>query len=513
MSDPLSGAAGPRVALLGFSIECNHFAPVAGRSQFRCLLSGDDIVTDARSDSPLALGEMPGFVSDMDRAGAWQPRPIFLAMAEPNGVVEYAFFQELCEIWRSGLRALRGQVDGVYCVMHGAGITTVDLDPEGTIQRMVREELGADIPLVCSYDLHANVSDDMVRCCDAFVGYRTNPHLDMRERGAESAQLLRRLLAGEKTVLASRRLPIIGPSVTLLTAQGPYAEVIDLGQRRQAAIGPAIWNVSVMSGFSQGDVPYQGMHVVVTGDDKHKVDALADELAEAAWARRDRFVATLTSLDESVRLARESPVPLVFADVADNPGGGGSGKTMWILRAFLDAKLDNVIVGIINDPALAADAHAAGVGATITAHFNRPVEGEAPHAFVEPLVAEATVLALSDGAVTGRRGIFKNTRIRLGKTAALQIAGITVVIISNRTQCADPMFLEHLGLDIGKAQAVVLKSRGHFRGGFDEFFKHEQVIEVDVPGLTSPILTRFDWRHLPRPVVPIDADVTWSLNG
>jgi len=42
----------------------------------------------------------------------------------------------------------------------------------------------ADVPLVCSYDLHANVSDQMVACCDAFVGYRTNPHLDMRERGA-----------------------------------------------------------------------------------------------------------------------------------------------------------------------------------------------------------------------------------------------------------------------------------------------------------------------------------------
>ncbi|MGI4983905.1 MAG: M81 family metallopeptidase, partial [Janthinobacterium lividum] len=65
----------PRIALLGFSIECNRFAPPAGRSQFRCLLSGEDIVTDARSASPLALGEMPGFVAAMDAAGPWQPRP------------------------------------------------------------------------------------------------------------------------------------------------------------------------------------------------------------------------------------------------------------------------------------------------------------------------------------------------------------------------------------------------------------------------------------------------------
>ena len=56
---------------------------------------------------------------------------------------------------------------------------------------------------------------------------------------------------------------------------------------------------------------------------------------------------------------------------------------------------------------------------------------------------------------------------------------------------------------------MVVKSRGHFRGGFDEFFRHEQVVEVDAPGLTSPVLSRFAWRHMPRPVLPIDAAAEW----
>jgi microcystin degradation protein MlrC len=56
-----------------------------------------------------------------------------------------------------------------------------------------------------------------------------------------------------------------------------------------------------------------------------------------------------------------------------------------------------------------------------------------------------------------------------------------------------------------------VKSRGHFRGGFDEFFRHEQVIEVDAPGLTSPVLSRFSWKHMPRPVLPIDNAAKWPL--
>lgn len=502
---------GPRIALLGFSIECNRFAPPAGQRDFetRCWLEGEAIVEDARGAAPRALGEMPGFVAEMDAAGPWRPRPILLAMAEPNGPVEQPAFDAMMAAWRRGLEALRGEVEGAYAVLHGAGLTTTLDDPEGALQSLVRQVLGG-IPFVCSYDLHANVSDAMVRDCDAFVGYRTNPHLDMRERGAESARLLRRLLAGERACRALRRLPIVAPTVSLLTAAGPYAEVIDLGQEL-AALDPAIWNSSVMGGFAYGDTPFNGLSVVVTAADQASADAMADRLARAAWARRDRFVAELTPLREAVRRAKESPVPLAFADVADNPGGGGRGNTMHILEAFHAAGVEGCLIGVIHDPLLAEEAHRRGTGARFTARFNRPqgtLTEDDP--FSHPFAAEAEVVALSDGRVTGRRGIFAGTAMTLGATAALRLGGLTVVVISIRTQCADPAFLEHLGLDIGQARSVVVKSRGHFRGGFDEFFPPERIVEVDAPGLTSPILSRFAWTRLPRPVLPLDPDTRWS---
>jgi microcystin degradation protein MlrC len=71
------------------------------------------------------------------------------------------------------------------------------------------------------------------------------------------------------------------------------------------------------------------------------------------------------------------------------------------------------------------------------------------------------------------------------------------------------MFFEMFGIDIASARVVVLKSRGHFRAAFDEFFPDEQIVSVDAPGLTSPILARFDFKKLPRPVVPLDDIATW----
>jgi microcystin degradation protein MlrC len=508
---------GPRIALLGFSIECNRFAPVATEADFasRTLVSGEAMVAEARSPAPRMLAELPGFVADMDAAGAWQPVPILLAMAEPNGPVEHAFFLRMMAQWEAGLRQA-GKLDGVYCVMHGAGLTTQDHDPEGTIQTMVRGIVGPAVPIVATYDLHANVAPADVETIDAFIGYRTNPHLDMRKRGVEAALVMRRLLGGMRTHLAFVRLPIVPPTVTQLTGrdatQRPYGELIDLGQQRmqESPYAGRIVNVSVMGGFAFADTPFNGLTVVVTATDAEAAKDLAREIAEAGWARRDRFRPQLTSLDDAVKRALDtaggSLPALIFADVADNPGGGGRGNTMWILRALLDARVQDAVVGVIHDPALAAEAHHLGQGTSFTARFNRGGGDE----FSKPFSTPATVRRLLDGSVRGRRGIYADNTLDLGPSVALDLGGITVVVLSNRYQCADPVFFEAFGLDIAAARVVVVKSRGHFRGGFDEFFRHEQVIEVDAPGLTSPILSRFPWQHMPRPVLPIDDHAQWS---
>jgi microcystin degradation protein MlrC len=507
----------PRIALLGFSIECNRFAPMATEADFRTrtLIGGPDLLAEARSAAPRMLGELPGFVAAMDAAGPWQPVPSLLAMAEPNGPVEQAFFDRLMQRWEADLTAA-GHLDGVYVVLHGAGLTTGDHDPEGTLLALVRRIIGPDVPVVATFDLHANVSEADVAALDGFIGYRTNPHLDMRERGAEAAALLRRLLSGTRTVLARIRLPIVPPTVTQLTGKDapnrPYGELIDLGQRRMAEAPYAglVLNVSVMGGFAYADTPFNGLTIVVTATDRQAADNLAKEIAAAAWARRERFRPGLTSLDEAVRLAKTTEDPsrpaLIFADVADNPGGGGRGNTMDILQAFHQAGVRDALVGVIHDPGLAAEAHEKGLGAGFEARFNR----DGGDTFARPFAAPAVVAGLRTEPIRGRRGIYANNTLDLGRAAALTVNRITVIVLTHRYQCADPMFFEAFGLDIGRARVVVVKSRGHFRGGFDEFFRHDQVIEVDAPGLTSPVLSRFPWRHMPRPVLPIDDHADWT---
>lgn len=503
--------AGPRIALLGFSIECNRFAPPATRRDFaeRTLLEGAAVLADARAPAPRQLPELPGFVEAMDAAGPWAPAPLLMAMAEPNGPVEQELFAWMMARQEAGLRAAL-PVDGVYCVLHGAGLATGDDDPEGTLLAMVRRVVGPGVPVVATFDLHANVSDAMVAHLDAFVGYRTNPHLDMRERGAEAAGLMRRLLGGERFAIARTRLPIVPPTVSMVTTPGipnrPYGELIDLGQEMmtRAPWAGKLVNVSVMGGFAYADTPFNGLTAVVTATDRATAEAASHALAEAGWERRARFIAALTSLEEATARAGAER-GLIFADVADNPGGGGRGNTMWITEAFHRAGVRDCLIGVIHDPELAAEAHALGEGAAFTARFNRARQSEFSHPFTAP----AIVRRLHDGDILGRRGIFAGRLNEFGPSAALELNGLTVVVGSRRIQCADPAFFEAFDLDIAAARAVVVKSRGHFRGGFDEFFAPERIVEVDAPGLTSPVLSRFAWTRLPRPVLPLDPETHW----
>ena len=373
--------------------------------------------------------------------------------------------------------------------MHGAGLATDDRRPRRHAAGAGARDPGRDIPFVCSYDLHANVSDAHGRDCDAFVGYRTNPHLDMRERGAECARLLRRLLAGETHPRAIRRLPIVAPTVSMLTAQGPYAEVIDLGQEAGRRRIRASLNVSVMGGFAYGDTPFNGMAVIVTATDRDAAEDWRTRWRTPPGTGATASSRSLTSLEDATRLAKDSPVPLAFADVADNPGGGGRGNTMCDPGGLPRAPAcERCLIGIIHDAPLAAEAHALGVGARFTARFNRAGHAPPTTRSAGPSRRRPRCAALSDGNVTGparhlcRRG--DAPRPHRGAADRRHHRGGD----PNRTQCADPVFFEHLGLDIGKARCSGGEVARHFRGGFDEFFRHEQIDRGRLPGLTSPIL-------------------------
>src|SRR6267154_5374618 len=132
----------------------------------------------------------------MDATGPWEAVPILIGSSFPAGPIEQATFEQALSIMHKGLRQA-GALDAVYICNHGAMTATHMYDPDGEIVAQVRAIVGAKMRVVMTLDLHANISERMVEGCDLVVGYRTNPHVDMAERGEEAAFSLRLMLAGK----------------------------------------------------------------------------------------------------------------------------------------------------------------------------------------------------------------------------------------------------------------------------------------------------------------------------
>ena len=504
----------PRIAVLGLHLEANAFAPVTTAEDFarQCVARGEEITALARAPNSHLPAELPGFFARMDATGPWTPVPVLIAAAPPGDPIEQAVFEGfLDEIGRELSAAL--PIQGVYIASHGASAAVADEDSDGTLAALVRRIVRPAVPVVCSHDLHCNISEHLVESVDAFVAYRTNPHVDMAARAAGCADLLREALGGgARFARAFIRLPLAPPTVTLLTASGPYADLVRDAEALMRD-DPRIANASISGGFVYSDLPKCGMAVTVTArnDDLAAARHAALQLARRGWAERERHTRRrLLSVPEAADLAqragRGEHAPVIFSDAGDNPGGGGRGSTTSLLQAFYEAGVEGAVLGVFIDPALAAEAHEAGEGARFAAVFNR-VESEYSKRFAAP----ARVVALRDGRGVGRRGTMAGRAFDLGPSALLELegSGLRVVVGSLRRQLLEPRMLEMHGIDIAAARSVVVKSRGHFRAGFDEFFPDDRIFEVGAPGLTSPVLRNFRWRRLPRPVFPLDPDAAW----
>ena len=513
----MSAKQSPRVALGGIVLESNSFAPIVSEEDFRSryYFEGEEILDQAASAHSVMPMEMTAFVRAMQVTGPWQPVPLILTGTEPGGPVDHGFFLRTVDAMIEALEKA-GPVDAVYLSNHGAMTTIESHDPDGEMTARLREAVGPDVTIVVTLDLHANISQCLVDAADLIVGYQTNPHVDMLERGEEAAHSLRTILAGARPEAAFIRLPLTPASVVLLSREGPYADLINYGQRRKRELGGAIFNVSVFGGFVFGDTPKNGVAIVVTGrDDGDAARGLAAEIAERCWADRQRFRKQLTPLDEAVSLAvsvgeKPSAAAVIFLRCRGQSGRGWARNHHLAAGAPGGGRCPGCAVRFIlrSGPGGGSPRQRARC-ASFEAVFNRDSESEFSRCFS----ASARVISLGDGKVVGRRGMYANRAMELGPTCALEIGGeggIVVVVISNRRQTADPMFFEMLGLDIGAARCVCVKSRGHFRAGFDLWFTPEQVYEVDTAGLTSPVLERFQWRGLPRPVYPLDED---TVNG
>ncbi len=492
-----------RIAIAGIVHETNTYCrDQTPRSDFR-VVRGADMLSRRGQES--AVG---GFISTCEALGV-EPIPIMVAGAQPSGTIAADAYDELKQEILMGLRDHR-PFDGVVLTLHGAGVVVGIDDLEADLALAVREVVGAHIPVVATFDLHGNISQAMADALDGVLACHHYPHIDMHERSQEAVQLIQQMVEeGFRTAIHVERIPVALPTTTTFFGIGQAV----LASMLEAEGADDVMDVSWFHGFPYADTPLVSSTVVVTTrGDRQRAAAIAKQLGHVVWEQREAFQVESLSASEAVSRALEVVAddtpdiagPVVINETSDNCGGGSPGDGTHLLRAMLDADVDNACFGFIVDPEVAAQAHDAGVGSTIAVRLG----GKSDNLHGDPIEAKVYVKALHDGGLI-LQAMGRGGQLNLGRMARLVIQGIDVVVGSKRSQTFDAEPFLAVGIDIMRCDIVALKSSNHFRGYFQELAR--EIVTADPPGMTTLKVEVFPRQNTVAPLWPVDTNAQYDL--
>ena len=443
--------------------------------------------------------EVSGFLEGLESAGI-DALPIFHAATTPSGRIIRETCEELMRLMFEQVEAV-GEVDGYLVAPHGANSGEGDeyRDLDGYWLSRLRETVGPEKPIICTIDPHANLSPRMVAACDATIAYRSNPHLDQKQRGLEAAALMVRTLKGEVKPTQAGAFPSIGINIERqLTSAPPCLPMYELADEMLGE--PGVLSNSVVLGFPYADVEEMGSaFVVVTDGDMDRAQVLANRLSDYLYAHRAEFVGEYIAVPDAVDMAVGQKGPVCLLDMGDNVGGGSAGDGTEILHE-LHRRGNTTGFVCIFDPESQQRARDAGVGNRVVLDIG----GKTDDLHGTPLKAEVRVRSLHAGK-------FRESEVRhggrtafdMGPTAIVETdTGLAIGLTSRRVVPVSLGLMTSCDLDPAAFQVVVAKGVHAPVAAYQPVCT--ALIRVDTPGATAADMRGFEYEFRREPMYPFE---------
>lgn len=485
-----------RIGIIAFLHESNTFS-----SQPTTLDSfrGDLLLTGPSIHSAMAYShhEVGGFFEGLQLAGA-EAIPLFAARALPAGTIVGRDFQTLMQMLLTSLDQA-GPLDGILVAPHGATVSEEHRDADGYWLKALRDRVGASVPIIGTLDAHANLSEQMVLSCNALVAYRTNPHLDQRQRGLEAANLLVKTVQQQiKPTMAAAFPPMAISIDRQCTSEAHLIPLYEAADRQLE--NESVLSNSILLGFPYADVAEMGASViVVTDDDPSLAHQMAAELAKRMWSMRHTLDGEFIGIEEAIANCQASRERVCLLDMGDNVGGGSSADGTELLAAIAASGLGPAF-GCLLDPAAVLACEAAGPGASMRIG----VGGKTDSLHGSPLELTLTVRSLHSGRFRESQprhgGI---TEFDQGRTAVCETdKGLTLMLTSKRMVPFSLQQLRSCELDPRQFRVLVAKGVNAPIAAYREVC--DVFIRVNTRGSTCADMKRLSFRQRRVPMYPFE---------
>lgn len=429
--------------------------------------------------------ELAGVADFLSAHPDWSATVSRCASALPSGPIADGVF----EAFRDEVLAdLSGPFDAIYLSLHGAAITRSCEAPELDLVRALRRQ-HPHTPIGASFDLHANHDPELADLLTIGCGYRTYPHVDMRDTARRTLSLLRRVAEGEiHPVGVIRNEGMALSSANMRTSDGPMHA---LQQHAESLRRAPILDASVFGGFAYANSRNIGASVMAWADgDRPAAQAAADALYADLAARRHAFEIPLIAAAEGIARALQSPGLVAVTEASDNCLSGGIGDTPGLLAALVAAAPEGLAVHAgLADADLVESARRAGIGARLDVRLG----GRLTRDYGQPVALPVTVERLTDGRYRHTGPMERGLQVDCGPTVVLRHGSIRVIVTTHITGCNDPAFFALHGIDLAQVRLLCVKAKNHFRAAFGTVCA--AIVDVDTPG---PATLRLDQLPLKR---------------
>ena len=492
-----------RIFLCRLSQETNAFNPVLSKLSDFYRVEGARVLDDPRR----AGDTVRGMIDVLSESGGVEilAGPCYAMRSAGNmaNEVPARFLEETVRAIRAAL-----PLDGVLISFHGASQSESSFDVCGDVAEEIRKAVGEEAVLSASFDLHANITEKLMKNVDFISGYRTYPHLDIYDVGKRAAEKLLMRLDGKPLCTVRAAIPVIASAHAYTTSSGLLGELMTYADGLINAGRIADYGVFQVQPWL--DTPDMRSTVIVTASDEETAKTVAEDLIQKEFAlRQDLQGGRLASIGEVVEKAKTntSGRPVVLADSADSPNAGATGDSAAVIECLLPVCGELSAAAAVTDPKAAEKAFSLGVGGTADFMLGATI---APALSKPVCVKNARVVSLHEGLFTMAGPQEKGSVRNVGRTAVLAVGKLRILVSENGSAEGDLNFYRAFGIDPASVAFVAVKACTSFRAGYASIA--QEIVNADTPGAAAPVLTRLAYQNRPKPLYPFEeitrADIT-----
>ena len=175
---------------------------------------------------------------------------------------------------------------------------------------------------------------------------------------------------------------------------------------------------------------------------------------------------------------------------------------MSVLAEMLRQGLSGIIVAPIRDPEAVDQLINCGEGNEMTLTVGGKYSVPSINQIGQGLNCTGVVKKITDGCFTITSPVQTGLKVCLGRTVVFDIGSAIIVISEEGWEPYGPELFLHAGLIPEENHFMLIKSRVHFRAGFESITNN--IIMAAGPGVSSSDYSQFNFSRLPKPMFPFD---------